>query len=148
MYPHVAQHTLNRVVAEIAVAPVQLQAAVDHLESRVGGKALGLGGKCGCTRLALADRKRSAKQQQPRGIESGRIVGDTELQRLKIGEARPELLALFHVRDRAVQAELRAADRASADIESPAVETGHGDPEALAFLADKIGRRHAAVLED
>ena len=59
----------------------------------------------------------------------------------------PNWLALFHVRDGAVEAELRAAERAGRDVEPPAVEPGHGDLEALAFRADAVCDRHAAVLE-
>ena len=141
------KHALDRMIAQIAVAAMQLQAAIDHLEAGIGGKALGLRGERASRRLALADRDRGAMQQQPRGLDLGRIVGDAELQRLEIGQPRAELLALFHVVDGAVEAELRAADRAGADVQAAAVEPGHGDLEALALGADEVGRRHAAILE-
>src|SRR5690348_8664809 len=86
-------------------------------------------------------------QQQPRGIELRREIGHAELQRLEIGEPRAELAALLHVFDRTVEAELRAAERAGADIDAAAVEPGHGDAEALAFRADAVVDRHAAILE-
>jgi hypothetical protein len=52
-------------------------------------------------------------------LELSREVRDTELQRLKIGEPRSELSALFHIFDCTIQAELRTADRAGADIQPP-----------------------------
>ncbi len=69
------------------------------------------------------------------------------VQRLEIGQPRAELLALLHVVDGAVEAELRAAERAGADVEPPAVEPRHGDLETLAFAADAVGDRHTAILE-
>ena len=86
---------------------------------------------CAASRVAAGspslDRDRGAMQQQARGVDLGRVIGDAELQRLEIGEPRAELLALLHVVDGAVEAELRAAERAGADVEPAAVEPGHGD---------------------
>ena len=65
---------------------MQLQAAIHHLETRIGSKTLCLCGKPRRRRLALLDRDRRAVQQQARGLKFGRIVGDPELQRLKIGK--------------------------------------------------------------
>ena len=142
MHAHVAQHALDRMVAQIAVAAVQLQAAVDHVEAGIGREPLGHGGepRAPGSRRSTATAARS--QHQPRRLELGGVVGDAEAQRLEIGEPRAELLALPHVVDGAVEAELRAADRAGGDIEAPAVEPGHGDLEALA-LRRRCGWRPA-----
>ena len=48
MHAHVAQDALDRMVAQVAVAAVQLQAAIDHLEAGVGGKRLA----CAASRVA------------------------------------------------------------------------------------------------
>src|SRR5215831_13895858 len=69
MHAHVAQDALDRMIAQIAIAAMQLQAAIDHLETRIGSKALGLGGKTCCGRLTLPDGDRGAMQQQPRRLE-------------------------------------------------------------------------------
>ena len=45
-------------------------------------------------------------------------------------------------------ARLRAAERAGGDVEPAAVEPGHRDLEADAFLAEPVGDGHARVLED
>src|ERR1700748_2507630 len=112
---------------------MQLQAAIHHLETRISSKALRLRGKTGRCRLALPDRDRRTVQQQARRFNFGRIIGDPELQCLKVGKARAELLALLHILDSAVKTEWRPADGACADIQPAAVETGHRDAEAVAF---------------
>src|SRR4051794_39935250 len=123
-------------IAQIAVAAVQLQAAVDDVKAGIGGEALGLRGQSRRGRLALPYRDGGAVEQEPRSVELGGVVGDAELQRLEIGEPRVELLALLHVRHGAVETELRAADRTGANVEAAAVKPGHRDLEALAFFAD------------
>ncbi len=135
-------------VAQIAIAAVQLQAAIDHLKPHIGSKALCLCGKPGGGRVSRTDRDRRTMQQQARGLNVGRIVGDTELQRLKISESGSELPALFHVIDGTIETELRAADRAGSDIQPAAVEPGHRDLETLSFGADAVRDRHAAILEN
>ena len=85
---------------------------------------------------------------QAGGFEVRRHVGERELQRLKVGELAAELLALEQVIAGNLQARLRGAQRAGADVDAPAVEARHGDLEALPFRADEVLRRHAAVLED
>ena len=54
VHAHVAQHALDRMIAQIAVTAMQLQAAIDHLEAGIGGKPLGLRGKPRGGGLALA----------------------------------------------------------------------------------------------
>ena len=133
MHAHVAQDAFNGMIAQISVAAMQLQAAIDHLETRIGGKTLGLGRKARRGGLALPDGNRGAMQQQARGLKFGRVVGHAKLQRLEIRKARAELFAFFHVGDRAVETELRTADRAGTDIQPAAVEARHRNLEALPF---------------
>src|SRR5262245_55006171 len=122
MNANVAQYAFNRVIAQIAIAAVQLQAAIDHFESCVGCKAFCLCGEPGGGRLARTDGNCSAVQQQPGRIELCRIVRDTELQRLEIGEPRPKLSALLHVFDSTIEAELRTTDRAGPDIQPATIK--------------------------
>src|SRR5215212_195047 len=44
VHPEVAQHALDRMVLEVAVAAVELQGLVGDLKTGVGGEALGHGG--------------------------------------------------------------------------------------------------------
>src|SRR3546814_18285440 len=82
-----------------------------------------------------------------RRLQFGRHVGERELGVLEIGDTLPELLAVPRIGDRLVEAALRAAKRAGADVETAAVEPHHRDAEALAFGADPILRRHADRIE-
>src|SRR5262245_5215233 len=109
---------------------MQLQAAIDHLEPRIGGEALGLRGQPRRSRLACADRNGGAVQQQPGRIEFSREVRDAELQRLEIRETRPELSALLHIVDSAIETKLRTTDRTGADVQPASVEARHRDLEA------------------
>src|SRR5713101_1651071 len=147
MHPEVAQITLDGKVLQVAVAAMQLQRIVDDPEADVGGEALAHGG--GLRRLGRLDveQRGGAPDQQPRGVEVGRHVGQLELRRLEVGQRLAELLALDHVARRRLQAGARAAQRAGADIDASAVEPGHGDLEAVALRPQAVGDRHLAVLE-
>src|SRR5262245_37134458 len=147
MDAHVAQDTLNRVIAQIAIAAMQLEAAVDHLESRIGSETLGLSGKPRRHWLALAHCNRGAVQQESRRLQLGCIVCNAELQRLEIGKTRAELLAIFHVTDGAIETKLCTADRTRANVQPSAIKSRHRDLEALPLGADAVRSRHAAVLE-
>src|SRR3546814_5509409 len=64
-----------------------------------------------------------------RRLQFGRHVGERELGVLEIGDTLPELLAVPRIGDRLVEAALRAAKRAGADVETAAVEPHHRDAE-------------------
>src|SRR5262249_40429774 len=122
-------------IAQVAVAAVELQAAVDHVEAGIGRKPLGHGRKPRGGSLAPIERRRRPVEHQARRLELGCIVGDAKAERLEIREPSAELLPLLHMRDGALEAELRAAKRASRDVEAPAVEPAHGDLEPLPLAA-------------
>ena len=97
--------------------------------------------------VVAVERGGGLPQQRARGFERGRHVGEAELQRLEFVEPFAEGLALLHVGERHFKSLLRAAERAGGDIEPAAVEPGHGDLEANAFLAEPVGDRHAHFSE-
>src|SRR5258708_17187953 len=135
-------------VAQIAVAAVELQAAVDRVEAGMGRRPLGHGREPRGRALAPIERRGRSVEHQARRLELGCIVCDAEAERLEIREAGAELLALLHIGDSALEAELRTAERAGRDIEAPAIEPAHGDLEALSFGADAVRNRDAARLQD
>jgi hypothetical protein len=65
----------------------------------------------------------------------------------KSARREPNCLRSRHIGERAVEAELRAAERAGGDVEAAAVEPGHGDLEALA-LSPTDWRPERGILED
>src|ERR1700704_2924351 len=128
-------------IAQITVAAVELQDAVPDLEAGVGGVALGHRGEPRRAALAIGDRARGPSHHQARRLQLRGVIRDPEGERLEVGQARAELLALAHIGERTVEAELRAADRAGRDVEPSAVEARHRDAETLAFLPDAVRRR-------
>jgi hypothetical protein len=58
---------------------MQLQAAIDHLETRIGGKSLGLRSQTRRGWLAFAYGDRGAMEKQARGIQFRRVIRDAEL---------------------------------------------------------------------
>jgi tetratricopeptide (TPR) repeat protein len=148
VHAKIPHQLLDAVVGEIAVAAEQLQSVVGRVEPGVGGDAFGHGAEARRLERLLVERARRPPQDRARSFQRSRDVGDPKLQRLEIGDPPPERLALAHVGDRLVERRLSAADRTGADVEAPAVKSRHGDLEAVAFRADKIGGRHARALHD
>src|SRR5436190_21926062 len=121
MHAQVPQDALNGMVAQVAIAAMELEAAIDHLEAGIGRKPLGHGRQPRGAALAPVERIRRPVEHQSRCLELGRIVGNAEAERLEVGEPRAELLPLFHMGDGALKTELGAAERAGGDIEASAV---------------------------
>src|SRR5581483_7203608 len=86
--------------------------------------------------------------EEPRGGELGRHLGDLELDRLELGDLLPELLALLYVIDGGVECSLRDADHLRADADAALVERLDRDLVALADLAEDVRLRERAVLEE
>ena len=69
------------------------------------------------------------------------------LHRLEFGDRLAELPPLFRVCDRVIERALREADHLRADADPALVERLDRDLVALADLAEHVGARHAAFLE-
>src|SRR3546814_5212471 len=93
-------------------------------------------------RRALCHLDGSGIKEGARSLEPRFYVGKGEPGRLEIRDGLAELLAVPRIGDRLVKTALSAAERACADIDPSAVETGHGDLEAVAFLAQPVFDRH------
>ena len=70
------------------------------------------------------------------------------MQRLEFVEAFAERFPFVHVGQRLVERALRAAKRTGRDIDAAAVEPGHRNLEADAFVAEPVGNRHPRILEN
>src|SRR6202521_770075 len=69
MDAHVAQHALDRMIAQVTVAAVELQATFERLEASVRGEPLRISGKARGAFLAIADGEGRAPLHQARGFE-------------------------------------------------------------------------------
>ena len=85
---------------------------------------------------------------EPRDVRAHLHVGDAERHRLVAADRRAERLAFLRVAHRLVDAGLREADGERADRDAALVEGGQELRVAAAALAEHVGRRHPAVLED
>jgi hypothetical protein len=89
-------------------------------------------------RARWRDLAAASIEQRARGLQVGRHVGEHELGVLEIGDRLAELLAILGIGHRLVEAALRAAQRAGADVEPPAIEPGHGEAEAVALAPTRL----------
>jgi hypothetical protein len=148
MHAQVAQMALDGMVSKVAVAAQELQGVVAGLEPGIGGIAFGHGAVDRGLGRALVQRPRRPVQQQARGLQFGRPVGELELQGLEVGELAAELAAHQHVLAGHLQAGPGTAQGTGADVEPAAIQPHHGDLEALALRAQAISDGHPGILED
>ena len=90
---------------------------------------------------------RGREDEQARGRDVDRHLGDGHLRRLEVGERAAELLAREHARPGLVERARGHAERRGSDGGAKEVERRHGEREALALLAEPRARRDAHALE-
>src|SRR6516164_4083180 len=148
MDTQITEISLDGIFLGVAVTAVQLQRLVADLETGVGRKPF-----CHCAmhrrfRIARVERNRRSPDHQPGGFEFRCHVCHPELKRLEFRERFPELLANPEMRFGGFKACTRAAQRAGADIDAPAVQCLHRDLEAVTLVSDEIANRDATIFED
>ena len=67
---------------------------------------------------------------------------------LEITNGLAELFAFLHVLLGLAQGRLGGAQRAAGDIDTPAIQTGHGDAKALPFFTDQAVARNTCVFQN
>jgi hypothetical protein len=143
----VAVHPLHLHALEVAGAAEDLQGVVGDLQGDVGGVLLGHGGLHAVGGVGLLELS-GGVDQQPGAAEAGGHVGDLEGNGLLLADGTAELDALLGVFHRRVKGSLGDAQSLGRDADAPAVQSGHGDLEALALLAQEIFLRDLHVVED
>src|SRR5271169_191397 len=133
MHPQIADDLLQTILAQIAIATVQLQRLVGDVEARVGDIALGHRAQLNFVNGVVVQCIRSPPQHHSRCLESGGHVGQGKPDRGLVEQGSAEGLSLANLAARFVEGGLRAAERAGRDVESAAVEAVHRDAEAGAF---------------
>ena len=92
---------------------------------------------------------RAARQdEQARGVDAQRHVGEPERDRLVLGDRLAELAALLGVRDRVLERRAGEPRRGGAERDARAVERRHQAAEARALLAEPAVVGDEAVLEE
>ena len=67
---------------------------------------------------------------------------------LEITDGLPKLFAFLHVLLGLAQSRLGRTQRAAGDIDTPTIQPGHGDSEALPFFTDQATGRNSCVFQN
>src|SRR6201991_1062813 len=141
VHPKVADDFLQTILAQVAVATVQLQRLVRHLETSVGDIAFGHRAQLDLVGVVGVQGTCGAPQHHSRGLQAGRHVGQGEADGGLVEQRGAERLTLAHICPRLVEGRLRAAERARRDVEPAAVEALHCDAEAGALAVGTAQHR-------
>ena len=109
MHTQVAQESLNRVVLQVAVPTVHLQAIVNDEEALVGGEFLGHGTVHRVILSLLLDHARTVSHHHAGCFQISGHVSKLELQVLVGSQRRTELLTRLHILGGALNASSSAA---------------------------------------
>src|SRR5450631_2842001 len=143
----VAQVALDVELAGVAVAAVDLHGGVAGADGRPRRVVLGdrrfLGGA-----LSLILHPGGAPDEQARGVQLGRHVGQHVLDRLELAERLAELHPLLGVAARSLERRAPDADRPGADADAPLVENLQRVEEAVVDVAQALLVTDSNVLED
>src|SRR5688572_15619201 len=137
---------LDGELLRVAVAAVDAQRLVRVLERRLGGEVLGHAGLEIAALAAVVDGRR-VLDQQSRGLDARRHLGELQLDRLVLADRLAEGVALARILERFLERGLGHADAARRDIDPAELEAADGLMKAAPFRADQIARRHAVVVE-
>src|SRR5438093_706966 len=144
----IAHHPLHGILADVAVAPEDLNGVGRDLHGGIRREALRGGREVRHPWIAGVTQGERAIDQQPGGFDLHRHVGQHELDGLEVDDPLPELLSLRRVPRRDVECPLRDAQGLRRDGRPRIVEGLHGIGEALALLADQPVGGDPAVLQD
>src|SRR3989475_12644169 len=144
--PDVAREALDRVLAHVPVAAVQLHAVVGDAVGHLGGEELDhghLAHRLAAVRVVLARRIGAP----PPGFDERGEVGELVAHDLLLRERPTERVALADVGDSVLERALGHGDRVQTGHQALALEDAHDLVEPDAFAAEQILGGHARVLE-
>ena len=145
--PDVAHDLLVGLVAHVALPALELHGAVGLVPDELGAGDLAHGRLERVVLDAAVDEAGRQVGHRLEAEEVGDHPADLVLDHVEVGERRAELAAVLDVVDGQVDEALGQADRPRPEREPPVVEDLHGDPEAVARLAEEVLRRHPHVVE-
>ena len=142
----VSVEALHLHALEIARAAEDLQCLVGHVAGDVGSVHLCHGGFHAVGRVGLLQLCR-AVDEKTGSAELGGHIRDLERDALLLADRLAELDAFLGVFHRGLVGALGDAKSLGSNADAAAVQGGHGDLEALSFLAEQVLLRHLHVIE-
>src|SRR5688572_19299507 len=142
----VAVEPLDRKLLRVAVAAVDAHRLVRVLERRLRGEVL-RHARLEVAALAAVVNARGILHQEARRLDARAHLAQLQLDRLVLADRFAEGVALTRILKRLVERGLGHADAARRDVDASQLQAADGLMEAAPFGADKIGRRHAIVVE-
>src|ERR1700761_8400445 len=133
MHPQVAHDLFQTILAQVAVATVQLQGLVGDIEARVGDVPLGHRAQLDLVGVVGVQRTGGPPQHHSRRLEVGGHVGEGEPNGGLVEQGSPERLPVADVGAGLVEGGLCTTERAGRDVDPAAVEALHRDAEAGAL---------------
>ena len=143
----VAVVALDRELLRVAVAAEDLDRLRGLAPRHLGREQLRLRALLGVRRAGRLQPRRPI-DEQARGVDLGRHVGELPLDRLEVRDALTERVALLRVLARDVVGRLRDAERLRGDTDPAAVERRHRDGEALVLLVQEAVALDVRALDD
>src|SRR6478609_5594983 len=144
--PAVHEGLRDRVLEHVAVAAVQLDAAVDDLGLELGGPPLRHRRERGVD-LAGVQLGHAVVDEDPGDVGLGGHLGEHEAGVLELADRLAEGLALLGVVEAEVEHVLAGGDRHHRDRDALLREVHHQRDEAGALLSEEVGLRDLDVVE-
>ena len=148
MHPQVAHHALDFIILQIAITAMNLQRLIGNIETSIGDKAFCHCRFTGLFSLAFIKRFGRFIKHQPRRFQIGRHICQFKLNGLKLSDGLTELLAGFGIFQRHIEGTLRRAQRTGGNVQAATIQPHHGEFKALAFFANAVLNRHAAIFKN
>ncbi len=147
LHPGVAPCSGNRVLLHVAVATVELEAAISDAVLEIGGPPLG----CSCifgSELASKVRLDLTIDEDPCDVELGLHLCQPELGVLERSDGLAEGGAILRVFNRPVEGDLRMTDSAQRKRQPLAGEIPHEIEESLTLFTEQIFGRNSNIFEN
>src|SRR5690606_8199143 len=144
--PDVAARPLDREIARVAVAAVDLQREVADDAGALGGQELAHG-RLAAEREPPVLAPRGPQHHEARRLQPGGAVGQHVADRLVLRDRHAEGDPLLRVGQRRLERHARDAERLRRDADAAAVERRHRQLEAAAELAEQRVVADLDVLE-
>src|SRR5699024_11036190 len=132
------------VLSDVAVSAVELNSLGGDFHSHFRGVQFRLGSLYAVNLLSRLCHG-SLVNQQLGSLYLGSHVSQLELSVLELSDGTSELFSLFYIFDGGLQSAFRQTQGLRGDSDPSAVQSVHGDVEALALLSQQILLGDAAV---